>query len=183
MATMRWSSTDNALSACLGYDESESFSGDDIVSTDAHRYGWYPGVTSHGTARGEGVAGDSSWTPTDDVGRILAGNGTMRAIRPDRRRYERTLRYAAIRRTERIDEHRGVALLEEYGSTRAVRYYPDRDVGTVATPGTQRDPADDRDDLDGFYWSCDMIADPRIDWHQAHPDICGVSVTVSGRAD
>jgi hypothetical protein len=184
--TIDWDNTDTTLSSILGFAETEDWDDeteDYLIGTSAHRYGWYPGVISHGEARGEGVAGDSAWQPVDEIGRILSGSGTMRAIKPDRRRYERSFRYAALRRTERNDVYRGVALLEEYAATRPVRYYPDRDYGTVATPGSQNDPADRRTEIAGYYWTVDVTEDPAVDWNNKHPDICSVTVRVSGRAD
>ena len=181
--TITWGSTADDLSDLLGFEEDESVSSDVLTATNRHKYGWYPGTISHGVTRGDGVAADSAWRAADEVGRVMAGSGAVAAIKPPRRRYERSVRYGAIRRSEWNDKDRGPALLEEAAATAPVCWYPDRDKGTVASTGTQGDPADDRADSSCDYWLCDVADDPDIQWNNQHPDIGSVAVRVTGRAD
>ncbi len=130
MTSVHWSSCAADLLLTLGFNDEDSTgegtTGATVTATLRHRYGWYPGVISHGAARGEGLAGDSAWQVADEIGRVVAGTGAMRAIAPARRRYRRQIRFAAIRRSEYEDLYRGVAMLEEHGATRPLRWYPDR---------------------------------------------------------
>jgi hypothetical protein len=73
LTAVHWISCADSLLTTLGYtEEEEVVSPNNTQSTVTaslhHRYGWYPGVASHGAARGEGLAGDSAWQVADEVG-------------------------------------------------------------------------------------------------------------------
>lgn len=189
IACMTMTSIGNSCSAdllsTLGYAGTETVAnpgaaGANVTATSAHRYGWYPGTMTFGVARGDGVVSDTSWRPVDEVGRIVSGSGQMRAIAPARRRYEREVRYGAIRRTEYEDRYCGVALLEDYAATLEMRWYPDRDDGTVDDAGTQGDPADSRLDSSCDYWLVTLTSPPAIEWSSQHPDYASVALAVNG---
>jgi hypothetical protein len=185
LTAVHWASCADALLSTLGYSEDETITLPDttsatITATSRHRYGWYPGVLSHGAARGEGLAGDSAWQVADEVGRIVSGAGRMRALAPSRRRYTRTLRWAAIRRSEYEDQYRGPSLLEEHGATRSLRWYPDRADGVCDNQGTQGDPASSRSDAAGYYWLVTLTEPPAVEWSSQYPDLCSVQLVLNG---
>jgi len=185
LTAVHWISCADSLLTTLGYtEEEEVVSPNNTQSTVTaslhHRYGWYPGVASHGAARGEGLAGDSAWQVADEVGRAFSGSGRIRAIAPSRRRYTRTLRWAAIRRSEYEDQYKGPALFEEHAATRSFRWYPDRDIGTVDDQGTQLDPAVSRSDTTAYYWLVSLTEAPAVEWSSQYPDLCSVQLILNG---
>lgn len=187
MTAVHWVSCAADLKSMLGYAGTESITGSGtaaatVTATSSHRRGWYPGVISHGAARGEGLAGDSAWQVADEIGRVVAGTGAMRSIAPSRRRYRREIRFGAIRRSEYEEIHRGVALLEEYGATQRLAWYPDRAEGTVASLGTVLDPASSRTDAAGYYWRVTLLEAPAVEWSSQYPDLCSVTLLLNGEA-
>lgn len=179
-----WATTDDALEATLGYDGTETVAALALVATSQHTHGWYPGVISRGQADGEGLASDTSWTPADEVGTTYAGSGAARRIAPARRAYRRTVRYGCVRRTEAFDRARGPICLADRWATCRLRWYPDRDLGTVAVPGTQADPGypDYHADGDGDYWLVTVSGEPRFT-PLTSPIWWSVEVTLSGEPE
>jgi len=141
---INWALVDDDLSACLGFAEDEAYTGGPetftITATNAHTFGWYPGVISYGTSSGTGVANDSRWTQDWSIAASVSGGGEPRIVVPSRPVYRRTLDFDIIKQTELQDVNRGIHALMVDGLGKVLRWYEDRDDGTVNGPGTQVDP-------------------------------------------
>jgi len=140
--TWTWTeaTTDNDLEAILGIINGDSVSSDILTPGNRHKYGWYPGVISYGTSSGTGVANDSRWTQDWSLAASVSGSGEPRIVVPSRPGYRRTLDFDLIKQTELQDVNRGIHALMVNGFGKVLRWYEDRDDGTVASPGTQADP-------------------------------------------
>ena len=182
LISVTWGSCSSRLMGDLGYALTESVSGGAVAATNAHKYGWYPGVVSYGTARGEGVAEDTGWYPVDSVGRQVAGSGAARLIGPSRMAYTRRLGFGTLHRDEVLKERdRGVICFADRWATKEFRWYPDRDDGTVSSYGTQGDPADYDTDSTCDFWVATLTEQPRVDPGAAtHPDYFHVSLVLNG---
>lgn len=175
-----WATTDDDLSDVLGFDETEAVAALALVATSRHTHGWYPGVISRGEADGEGLAADTGWRPADQLGVTYAGSGAARRISPARRAYRRQVRFGCLRRSEVFNRSRGVAPLGDRWATSSIRWYPDRDDGTVAVPGTQMDPGYPTysDGTDGEWWLVTVASEPELT-ALAHPDWQAVELDIS----
>jgi len=184
-----WDNCDEDLLDILGYDQTEEIEDSGLATAhidaaERHMLGWYPGVLSWGEARGDGVAADSGWRPVDQVGRAMSGARQARLLVPVERKWAREIRYGALTRSERLDDDRGAGLLEAYGAACSVRWYPDRDVGTVADPGELMDPLYGREVVEAEgYWCVTLLEPLEAEWHSQHPDRCTVSLVLAAEPE
>ena len=174
--------TDDGLEAILGLDGTESVASNILTPTDAHTHGWYPGVTSFGSASGASPSSDTDWTPEWPAAEAVAGSGALRRIAPSRARWVRTVGWDLLTDDECLDVDRGVQALAR-AWTVPIRWYPDRDIGTVASPGTQADPQDDPDDENADYWLVWLVEPPGWQLHAQSGAYRSVELVLHGEPD
>lgn len=177
--SMTWASCDDGLTTLFGFDETESLSSSTVTSTNAHTHGWYPGHVSYNT--GEGIQYDSGWV-ADEVGvESIAGNGEMQSVGPDRLPYTRTLRFGALHRDEVVDERdRGCACFFDRWRRVPIRWYMDREDGSVGSYGTQGDPGAYHNDDDCDFYIIKVKGQPRRTV-LTHPDWFSFELTMHGQ--
>jgi hypothetical protein len=175
-------SSDGILNA-LGFDQTETtVSNAYIIANDPTRYCWFPGVKTYGGTGGAGITSDTGWVPVDAHSRIVSGAGNMRITGPSRLQYTRRLRFEAMKRSEVLESrHTGPIAFFDQWATKHFRWYPDRDVGVVGTPGTQGDPGPSsyHTDDDCSYWRCALASEPRIT-QSGDPDWFTVTIELNG---
>lgn len=171
MGAMNWALTDSGF-AQLGFTGTEAVVGTSITSTYAHHWGWYPGVPTFGSAGGVGLEDDTEWVAVEFAEGMVSGAGELAIVAPVRPPYERQLSFGAIKREEMRDRARGPICLRDRWRTKVLRWYPDRDIGTVAAPGSQGDPGHPYYDLDEDcdYWEVTVVGEPMLERHASHPD-------------
>lgn len=140
--TVTWASTDDDLSALLGYAESESVDGSYILTaTDRHLYAWYSPI-------GADYDLDDAWLPSRE--QETEAGGLIQYASSQEHTY-RELRLALLgpeclsEGGTASDGHgasvdwtsRTLKDFWSYIATRPFRFYGDRADGTVASPGTE----------------------------------------------
>lgn len=187
-----WSTCSDDLLDVLGFDQTETPVGTPasggskvIHANNLPRYCWFPGVATYGGTGGVGITSDTGWVPVDAHSRVVSGAGNMRITGPSRLQYTRRIRFEAMKRSEVLDSrHNGPIAFFDQWATKTFRWYPDRDVGTVTTAGTQGDPGPSsyHTDDDCDYWLCKLASEPRItqgsdpDWFTVTLDLNGEPV-------
>jgi hypothetical protein len=190
MTGVDWGDCSDALLLVLGFDETESVLNSVVTANNPHTYGWYPGIISYGSTRGEGVADDSTWEPQDASVSSKAGDGTQTIIGPERLEYRRTLRFATIHKDEYNHPSRGAKRLMDLWRYSELFWYPDREDGVVGTYGTQGDPGPttyhDDDTLDtagSYYWLVTQNRTPRLQRNATHPDWFSIDLILNAEPD
>jgi len=175
--------TDDTLEVLLGLDSADAVAADVLTPTDYHTHGWYPGVTSFGASSGAAHTSESDWTPAWPRAQSISGSGKMRRIAPSRPPWARAIGWDLLTDDEVLDPDRGVHALAIGAFATALRFYPDRDTGTVATPGTQGDPQDDPRDSETDFWK--VYIDPDVEWqlHGQSGSYRSVSLGLHGEPD
>ena len=172
--TENWSDTDDALAELLGFDETETASGNVLTGSHQHTHGYYPGLIGYGrhSHEGVGVVSDSLWQSRWPMVRQVAGDGSMRVVGPATAQQRRTLGFGMITREEYEDAERGLKAFMDGAIAVAWRWYPDREDGTVANPGTQDEDyylvtlardlqiRQSRGSADHFTWSIELNREP-----------------------
>ena len=160
LASVTWGSCAADLLTVLGFAGSESVAASAVTATSQHTHGWYPGLISL-PGKGVGLEDDSDSIPEGDIARSTSGSGKRRSVGPARRIYTRTLRFAAIKRTEFRDKLRGPITMQDRGAHAVWYWYFDRTDGDVASYGTQVDPGYNNyeADSDGNYLKITMNGD------------------------
>lgn len=165
-------STDDDLSTLLGLDESsDAVSAKVLTASGQHTHGWYPGLLSRTrtVGHGAGAVADKRWKPNHEGSRLFAGSGKSSAAYPASPLYWRDLTIGPVEKTEIDDADIGVKAFFVDCIAATFRWYPDRTLGVVNTPGTQ----------DTDYYLCSFAADP--DWRPKgrHPDWFSVEITLN----
>jgi hypothetical protein len=184
-----WSATDTdaSLKDYFGFTGSETVASQGLnevlTSTKQHKFGWYPGVITYGTGEGDGIEDDTKWQ-ADDVDNIgYAGTGAQRRVGPARNPYRRRLRFGLIHYDEAFgDKGRGPSDFKDAWQKLKFRFYPDRDDGTVATPGDRGDPGPGTYDVDGDeeYWRCSLVKDGIVlTKNDRNPDYWSVQIELN----
>lgn len=181
-----FTSSDDGILALFGFDESETVGSNYLVASNGYpRQYWLPGVGTYTGTGGAGITSDTGWVPVDAHSRVVSGAGNMRITGPSRLQYTRRIRFEAMKRSEVLDSrHSGPIAFFDQWATKTFRWYPDRDVGTVTTAGTQGDPGPPsyHTDDDCDYWLCKLASEPRItqgsdpDWFTVTLDLNGEPV-------
>ena len=174
MTAMNWALTNDGFEQ-LGFSGTELVVGTSITSTTMHHWGWYPGVITFGAAGGSGLEGDTEWVPPEISEGMVSGAGEQAIVTPTRPPYEQNLSFGAIKRDEMRDRGRGPICLRDRWRMKVLRWYPDRDVGTVAVPDGplgQGDPGHPYYDLgaDCDYWNVTVVGEPMLERHSSHPE-------------
>jgi len=178
MTAMNWALTSSGF-AQLGFTGTEAVVSNSITSDEPHDRGWYPGTITHGAAGGVGYTGDEDWQAEHVTDGVVSGAGQLCNIGPARPPYRRTLTFGAILREEMRHKTRGPVRLRDTWGLVELRWYPDRDVGSVARPGSQGDPGDPHYDTDDScdYWTVRVDGETRLTPAGSFPDYFTVSVT------
>lgn len=186
--SLTYGSTDDALESILGLAGTETTTNEGggeytIYATSTHLYGWYPGVISFGSTAGAAHTDESDWVPSWPRAEGVSGSGQMRRVLPSRPPWTRVVGWDLLLDDEILDPDRGIHAMATQAVQSTVRFYPDRDVGTVATPGTQGDPHDDPRDSETDYWLCYLDAD--LDWqlHGMSGAYRQLTLTIHGEPD
>jgi len=182
LATVTWGSTNDALEALFGFTTDETVADSKIVSENMHSHGWYPGVTTLGTASGIGISSDSLWEPGDDYVRTVTGAGNQVIVGPSRPRYTRTITHRTVHKTEVRDRVSGVGEVADH-IAKPWLFYIDRADGAVGSYGTQGDPGDGDDDTDCDYWKVTFTKQPNRDEASSSPDYYDITLTMNGEPD
>lgn len=174
--SMTWASTSNGLSTLLGFAETENPAAGVVTATSRHTHGWYPGTLSYGYTKGEGIASDTLWTPTESPAVVVAGDGTTTVVGASRPVYRRSITFDLVKKTEINDRTRGLMALAVAHRTVNVAWYENRDTGTVAAQGTKGDP---HTAASADYWSIKVTAE----WQNqgTHPDWYIVTLDLIGQ--
>lgn len=148
-----WANTDDALSTILGFTESETASNNTLTATNQHANGYYPGLVSYGrnTWDGAGVVTDTLWIPQWKIARAYSGTGEARIVGPSSALYRRKLSYSLISGDEVTSDY-GAAPFFSTVIASQFRWYPDREKGTVASPGAKNSD----------YYLVTLVAYPRF---------------------
>lgn len=181
MTATDWPNTDDSLSSLLGFDETETVTGNTVISSGQHQYGWYPGAITHNwnPNKGAGLASGNRWRSQDASVSTTAGSGRRRRIRPGRTPRIRLLRFDLLYRDEVRDRTIGVDALQERFFASRFSWYPDRTLGQVGTPGTTGDPRT-LTDADVDYWVVTLQDQPTDRERTEHPDWYEVELTLNG---
>jgi len=152
--TITWATTDDDLSTLLGFAETESVDGSDVLTaTSRHLYGWYPGRQTFGTlsSSGVGIVSNSIWEPEYETGvRQYAASGNVRLLMPTTPIRRKDITFAIISDDEADGEF--LTFYEGFIS-KTFFWYEDRDDGVVGTEGTQ----------DTDYWEVSWYQDAGIE--------------------
>lgn len=126
--TVTWGSTSDALSAALGFDETESVSSNVLSSTYQHLYGYYPGLLSYGldVHKGMGNTNTRIWRKRWGGVRQRAGDGAMTAVTPASATDTLDLRFGLVRLAEVDDADRGLRAFSDAVVKSWFTYYPSR---------------------------------------------------------
>jgi len=160
-----WGSTDDGLEALLGFDGTEEVqtvgSSYVLTATNQHQHGYYPGCLSWGysTSGGAGNTNPRLWKPNWPMVRNVAGNNAQRTVGPATARETMMLSYGKIHNDEYDDTDIGLRGFWDACIASTFRFYPDREDGTVATPGTQNTD----------YYLCSFVRDP-VTREASHPN-------------
>lgn len=166
MTDDRWAGCDDELEDLLGFDQSESVNSGSITGALQVTHAWYPGAITHDhhVYRGAGLVSGSFWIPVDSVVKQWSGSGEPAIVHPGQLPLRRALRWDIVSTAEVRDLKRGVAQLWETHRAKRLRWYPDRELGTVDDYGSKGDPRSDVDgDAAADYWEVSIVdaPDPR----------------------
>ena len=184
LSLIYWSACTAGLRTFLGIVGTLNESAVDNAVTHTHTHGWYPGVITYGTSDGVGLAADTGWMADDVASRTIAGSGSARIISPARLSYTRVLTFDGLHRDEALaDRERGAMAVSDRWISSKLTWYPDRDLGTVASTGTQGDPGHPYydDDADCDYWVVTTKRTPKVSGSGSqNPDYMRVDVEING---
>lgn len=164
--------TDDALSTLLGLDESaDVVTADVLTGSSQHQRGWYPGTITRGraTTKGVGIAADRRWAPLHEGSQLFTMRGDPSSCFPATGLKRRELTIRPLTYAECIDEDVGVTAFIDEAIASTFRWYPDREDGTVADPGTQ----------DTDYYECSFVGVP--EWRGAgrNPDLFQLNLVLN----
>lgn len=148
-----WASCNAALLSTMGFEQTETVSGNAVTTNEIHGNAWYPGLLSLPTTGGVGLEDDTGNEPEDNSVRTIAGSGKSRGVGSARNVYTRTMRFGAIKTTEYEAKNRGPRCFMDRWKDKVVWWYPDRSKGLVSSYSTQVDPgypSFDSDDDGGY---------------------------------
>lgn len=185
MSSADWGGTDDALSAILGFDESETVSANTLTSSSPHAYGWYPGAItySNNVSRGAGRTGGNIWTPVDNAITQFSGAGAGRIVDIAQKIRRRTISYDLVSRDEVEHLTRGIAALWSTHRTKRLAWYLDREDGDTDDYGTQADPDSHTDasiragTVD--WWLVTMVSQPMVTEDPRNPSMYKVQFTIN----
>lgn len=179
MDTMNWALTSSGLLQ-LGFVGTEAPVSNLLTSTGPHHWGWYPGTITHGLTGGAGFSSDSGWQAVESVASEVSGAGERTSIGPSRPDYQRRLVVEAVRRDESHHISRGPIRFLDRWRHKKIRFYPDRDDGTVAGGGSQGDPGSPYFDDDSTceYWLVRLADAPKVTEAGGFPDYFITTLTL-----
>ena len=180
LTSIEWASCDSDLLDLLGFDQTETPSGNVVTANDQHLWGWYPGLITHGDNDGSGPSADSYWIAEDNTSRQYSGSGKARIISSARKIYKRSLTFTPLNKSEVIlSRGKGPKDFEDRWISKKIYFYPDRDNGEVGDLGTQLDPGAYEVDTDGDYYIVTLAKNPVINSTGSHPDWFSVRIEMT----